>query len=123
MEPASPSTESLFDRKFVVTATIIGAAYVALVLIISKFSREAANVASVALAALATGLFKKFESLRFQQLAESKYQTIALPHLHWWGFILATAWCLFLMAACSMIIILPFAMPHVASHLNDPDPD
>jgi hypothetical protein len=99
---------------------IISVVYVAIVLIISKIDANAAKVVSVALAALATGVFKKFETLRFQQLADTSYHSVEIPRLHWWAFILAAALCFFLTLFCPMaIVFFPLFLPIMLHHLND----
>src|SRR5262249_60314728 len=75
------ATEFL-DKKFVYAACAIGAAYA---LIISGLGfllgKEAAGVAGVALTALASAIFKKFETLRFKTIAEQQERTVSLPRL------------------------------------------
>lgn len=83
--PDSRSIAS-FDRKFVVAATAIGVVYSLIVVGVSKLiGKEAAGVAGVALAALATGIFQKFEGLRFKTPPS---RTIEIPTLNVWIFIL-----------------------------------
>jgi len=61
---------SILDKKFVTTAIIIAIVYASIVIIINRIvGKEAAGVAGVALTALATAIFKQFESLRFQSIS------------------------------------------------------
>jgi outer membrane murein-binding lipoprotein Lpp len=120
VQPTSPN-ETLFDRKFVVTAVILGAVFVAMAIIISKIDQNAGTVAGVFLAALAAALFKKFESLRFHQLAESSYHKVEIPRLHWWGFILAGVWCLFLILLIPTLMVFAMYFYKIQSVVNAPD--
>src|SRR5262245_66071918 len=76
------ATEFL-DKKFVYAACAIGAAYA---LIISGLGfllgKEAAGVAGVALTALASAIFKQFETLRFKTIAEQQERTVSIPRLN-----------------------------------------
>ena len=83
-----PDSRSIagFDRKFVAAATAIGVVYSLIVVGVSELiGKEAAGVAGVALAALATGIFQKFEGLRFKT---SPGRTIEIPALNVWILIL-----------------------------------
>ncbi|PYI61849.1 MAG: hypothetical protein DMF07_14965 [Verrucomicrobia bacterium] len=49
----------------------------------TKFlGKEAAGVAAVALTALATAIFKQFETLRFKTIAEHEERTVSIPRLN-----------------------------------------
>src|SRR5262249_57597604 len=82
------ATEFL-DKKFVYAACAIGAAYA---LIISGLGfllgKEAAGVAGVALTALASAIFKQFETLRFKTIAEQQERTVSIPRLNFPYFLL-----------------------------------
>lgn len=74
-------TYRLFDRKFVNAAIAIGVGYAVVIAIISSLlGRDAAGAAGVALTALATGIFKQFESLRFTRTSD-RQTTIEVPKL------------------------------------------
>ncbi|MDB5970090.1 MAG: hypothetical protein JWQ90_2540 [Hydrocarboniphaga sp.] len=61
----------LFDRKFVVAASAIGLLYALIVAALGALvGKEVAGVAGVALTALATGIFRQFETLRFRRIAQ-----------------------------------------------------
>ena len=73
----------LFDRKFVYAACAIGAAYALIIAVLGALvGKEAAGVAGVALTALATAIFKQFETLRFQTIAEQEERTVVIPRLN-----------------------------------------
>lgn len=73
----------LFDRKFVYAACAIGAAYALIIAVLGALvGKEAAGVAGVALTALATAIFKQFETLRFQTIAEKEERTVSIPRLN-----------------------------------------
>lgn len=75
-------TSQVFDRKFVTAASVIGTLYATVVVILgAALGKEAAGVAGVALTALATGIFKQFETLRFKAIAESEAHNIKVPSL------------------------------------------
>ena len=81
--------EKLLDRKFVFAALIIGMAYAVIVVVLGTLAgKEAAGVAGVALTAVATGIFKQFETLRFRTLAETDGTTIYIRKFNWWYFVL-----------------------------------
>jgi hypothetical protein len=74
-----------FDRRFVVGALLIGGGYAAIVSLIGWFlGKEVAGVAGVALTALATAIFKQYETLQFKAQAESASTVIQLPRLNTW---------------------------------------
>ncbi len=76
------TSADVFDRKFVVAASIIGTLYAAVVVVLgAAVGKEAAGVAGVALTALATGIFKQFETLRFRAIAESETREVKVPGL------------------------------------------
>ncbi len=83
-------TTSIFDKKFVTTAVILAAVYAGIVIIVNKIlGKEAAGVAGVALTALATAIFKQFESLRFQTTpAVSGTSTTVSTLFSWWKVLL-----------------------------------
>jgi hypothetical protein len=85
----SVPTKQMFDRKFVIAATLIGVVYTALVVILGTvLGKEAAGVAGVALTALATGIFKQFETLRFRQQTSDAGVSINVPAFRIWYFLL-----------------------------------
>lgn len=66
------------DRGFVFAAISIGAAYVLIIVLLERFiGQTAAGVGGVALTALATGIFKQFETLRFKTTADER--VVQLP--------------------------------------------
>jgi len=72
-----------FDKKFVYAACAIGAAYALIITGLSfLLGKEAAGVAAVALTALATAIFKQFETLRFKTIAEHEERTVSIPRLN-----------------------------------------
>lgn len=74
------SSKNFFDRKFVGAASLIGLIYAAVIAALSSFAGK--EVAGVALTALATAIFKQFETLRFRELAETdETHTIVIPKL------------------------------------------
>jgi hypothetical protein len=81
--------KEMFDKKFVVAATLIGVAYTVIVVILgSTIGKEAAGIAGVTLTALATGIFKKFETLRFRHQSDDQTKSIELPAFRIWYFLL-----------------------------------
>jgi hypothetical protein len=75
------SAYRLFDRKFVTAAIAIGVGYAVVIVIISSLlGRDAAGAAGVGLTALATGIFKQFETLRFTRTSDPQ-TTIEVPKL------------------------------------------
>ena len=73
----------LFDKKFVYAACAIGAAYALIIAGLGSFlGAQAAGVAGVALTALATAIFKQFETLRFKTIAEQEERTVSIPKLN-----------------------------------------
>jgi len=73
------ATAQVLDRKFVFAATAIGIAYTLIVLAVNKIvGTSAAGVAGVALTALATGLFQRFETLRFRSIPDDRVTTVYL---------------------------------------------
>lgn len=82
----------ILDRKFVIAATAIGAAYAALVVGLNAWiGPQAAGVAGVALTALATAIFKQFETLRFRKVAVEEQVDVRIPGVSWWWVALAAA--------------------------------
>lgn len=82
-------SKQMFDKKFVVAATLIGVAYtVIVVILVSTIGKEAAGIAGVALTALATGIFKQFETLRFRQQSDEQTKSIEFPAFRIWYFLL-----------------------------------
>lgn len=72
----------IFDKKFVAAACLIGAGYTAIIVFISWLvGKESAAVAGVALTALATAIFRQFETLRFKTLADSAGAVVIVPRL------------------------------------------
>ena len=72
-----------FDKKFVYAACAIGAAYALIITGLGfLLGKEAAGVAAVALTALATAIFKQFETLRFKTIAEHEERTVSIPRLN-----------------------------------------
>jgi hypothetical protein len=72
-----------FDKKFVYAACAIGAAYALIIAGLgSLLGAQAAGVAGVALTALATAIFKQFETLRFKTIAEQEERTVSIPRLN-----------------------------------------
>jgi len=73
----------LFDKKFVYAACAIGAAYALIIAGLgSLLGKEAAGVAGVALTALASAIFKQFETLRFKTIADQQERTVSIPRLN-----------------------------------------
>lgn len=76
---------SMFDKKFVVAATIIGVAYAAIVaIIVAVFGTEIAAATGVALTALSTAIFTKFETLGFRPGNDNDGPEISLPSISVW---------------------------------------
>ena len=72
-----------FDRRFVYAACTIGAAYALIIAGLGSWlGNSAAGVAGVALTALATAIFKQFETLRFKTIAEREERTVSIPRLN-----------------------------------------
>jgi hypothetical protein len=72
----------IFDKKFVAAACLIGAVYVAIVLLVYwLIGKASAGIVGFLLTTLATAVFKKFETLRFKTLAESEGTTVIIPRL------------------------------------------
>ena len=72
-----------FDQRFVYAACTIGAAYALIIAGLGSWlGKEAAGVAGVALTALATAIFKQFETLRFKRIAEREERTVSIPRLN-----------------------------------------
>ena len=95
----------MFDRAFVIAAALIGSFYVVLIWLITKVAGQAvAGVAGVALTALATGIFKQFETLRFKRVAEGPGRTILLPAFNPYFFALCTFAILGLQVALGFVI-------------------
>src|SRR5207247_8624726 len=68
---------------FLSAACEIGAAYSLIITGLSfLLGKEAAGVAAVALTALATAIFKQFETLRFKTIAEHEERTVSIPRLN-----------------------------------------
>ena len=64
-------------------ACAIGAAYALIIAGLgSLLGAQAAGVAGVALTALATAIFKQFETLRFKTIAEQEERTVSIPRLN-----------------------------------------
>lgn len=89
MSTVSPQ---VLDKNFVVAASIIGAVYAVIVVTLgSLVGKEAAGVAGVALTAIATGIFKQFETLRFRQISHEEERQIPVPVLSWWRVVVFTS--------------------------------
>jgi len=72
-----------FDKKFVYAACAIGAAYALIIAGLgSLLGTQAAGVAGVALTALATAIFKQFETLRFKTIADQEERAVSIPRLN-----------------------------------------
>jgi hypothetical protein len=85
----SITAKEMFDRKFVVAAIVIGVAYTTIVVVLGTLiGKDAAGIAGVALTALATGIFKQFETLRFRQQTDDSTKSIELPAFRIWYFLL-----------------------------------
>ena len=75
-----------FDRQFAVAAVVIGLSYALIVAMLGMLLGEpAAGVAGVALTALATALFTRFEGLRFKKTATT---TIEIATFGSWSTLL-----------------------------------
>jgi hypothetical protein len=84
------ATKELFDKKFVIAAILIAVAYVAIVVLIGALlGKDAAGVSGIALTALATGLFRKFETLRFRKISEEKSKFVEVPPVNIWRVIIS----------------------------------
>ena len=71
-----------FDKKFIIAATAIGMVYALLIVTLgATIGKEAAGVAGVALTALATGIFKQFETLRFRQMSQEEQFEVPIPKI------------------------------------------
>jgi hypothetical protein len=67
----------------VYAACTIGSAYALIIAGLGSWlGKEAAGVAGVALTALATAIFKQFETLRFKRIAEQEERTVSIPRLN-----------------------------------------
>jgi hypothetical protein len=76
------SSESLFDRKFVFAAVLIGVFYITIIVVIGGiFGPNAAGYAGVAMTTLAAAIFSKFETLRFKLLEEGEGHTVAISSI------------------------------------------
>jgi hypothetical protein len=76
--------DPIFDRKFVGAATVIGGVYASIVVALAEFiGKEAAGVAGVALTALATAIFKQFETLRFKEVLSDPAE-VEIPRVLSW---------------------------------------
>jgi drug/metabolite transporter (DMT)-like permease len=65
------------------SACAIGAAYALIITGLgSLLGKEAAGLAGVALTALATTIFKQFETLRFKTIAEHEERRVSIPRLN-----------------------------------------
>ena len=74
----------VLDKNFVVAASVIGTVYAVIVATLgSLVGKEAAGVAGVSLTAIATGIFKQFETLRFRQIRQDEQREIPVPTLSW----------------------------------------
>jgi len=74
------------NRKFIIAVIVIGLSYALIVAVLGLLvGQSAASVASVALTALATTVFKKFEDLRFKKTATT---TIEIATLGIWAVLL-----------------------------------
>jgi hypothetical protein len=79
------ATKELFDKKFVIAAIILGAIYALIVVLVGvAFGKEAAGVAGVALTALATAVFSKFETLQFRRISDEESKWVDLPPINIW---------------------------------------
>lgn len=84
--------EQKFDVKFVIAALSIGFGYAAIVAIFGLImGKEAAGVAGVALTAIATQIFRKFETLRFRRISEAEGREVTIPGLDFWFIILVAS--------------------------------
>lgn len=82
------ASSQILDQKFIVAAAAIGTVYAAVVATLGAMvGKEAAGVAGVALTALATAIFKQFETLRFRQISEEDRVEVQVPKLSWWRLI------------------------------------
>lgn len=74
------ASAQLFDRKFVFAAVAIGFSFALIVALFGALlGKEAAGVVGVALSAVATGLVRQFETLRFRQVPEGEVKTVDIP--------------------------------------------
>jgi hypothetical protein len=79
------ATKELFDKKFVIAAIIVGAIYALIVVVVDTvIGKEAAGVAGVALTALATALFSKFETLQFRRISDEESNWVYVPPINIW---------------------------------------
>lgn len=86
------TTPQLLDKKFIAAASMIGAIYAVIVVTLgSLLGKEAAGVAGVALTAIATGIFKQFETLRFRQVEASEQFEVEVPVFSWWQLTVFTS--------------------------------
>lgn len=85
MTNAPLTTRDLVDKKFVTAALILGVIYALIVVLVGNIlGKEAAGVAGVALTALATALFKKFETLQFRKMSEEESVWVEVPPINPW---------------------------------------
>ena len=86
MSGTNANSSKGLDRKFIIAAIVIGLSYALIVAALGLLlGQSAAGVAGVALTALTTALFKKFEDLRFKKIATT---TIEIATLGSWAVLL-----------------------------------
>jgi hypothetical protein len=79
------ATRELFDKKFVIAAIVLGGIYALIVVLIGiMIGKDAAGVAGVALTALATALFKKYETLQFRRMSDGESAWVDVPPINIW---------------------------------------
>jgi hypothetical protein len=107
-------SKDLFDRKFVIAACLIGAAYAGIIALIERLvGKEAAGVAGVALTALATTIFSRFEKLQFVRKSRSSAVEVAIPRLSILRVLLIAFCCLGLQAVLGIAIGLADVALHI----------
>lgn len=82
-------TDQNLDKHFVFAALGIGVGYALILVVFSKLAgEESASVAAVALTALATGIFRRFENLRFQERPDADLNVVEVSRVGFWYVLL-----------------------------------
>jgi hypothetical protein len=112
--------DATVDRRFVITAMLLAAAYGLVVAVIAYFSKEAAGAAGVVLTALGTAIFARFADLRFPVTSPEKAVLVPIPRIRSWvvilsGLILFFATCLVLFLVLFIYLLIWFVQHPVAN--------
>ena len=114
-----PPMQTVFDRKFVLAASLIGVVYALFMAALSYWTRpEVAGAAGVALTSVATAIFKQFENLRFRELADSEGFSVQVVRLRVGPLIAALVTCFLIVAGipmviCALIMLYKLSFYHV----------